>query len=153
MAGTPVPVQDSRAYQCNLMLPTVSIPSLLLGQDLPPLPFQLFLPLSSISALYSWLLPDTLENIRLVNPVCEALKPETTPWFLSFIYYLSGRLLKAMISVQHKDWVAHKTAQLRHVAALESCVGRTAVSRVKERKAGCGECKGQVLCPGSVSEV
>lgn len=99
MTGSPVPLQASTGYQCNLMLPTVPIPSLLLGQNLPPLLFQLFLPLSSISVLHSLLLPDILENITLVNPVCEALKPEITPWLLSFIYYLSGSLLKAMISV------------------------------------------------------
>lgn len=99
MAGTPVPLQDSSGYQCNLMLPTVSIPSPLHGQDLSHLLVQLFLPRFSISLFYSLLLPDTLGNVTLVNPVCEALKPEITPWLLSFIYYLSGRLLKAMISV------------------------------------------------------
>lgn len=146
---TPVPLQDSSGYQCNLRLPTVSIPSLLLGHDLSPLLFQLFLPLSSISVLYSLLLPDTLENVTLVNPVCEALKPEITPWLLAFIYYLSGRLLKAMICVRHEDWVAHKTAQFRPVAAQESCSGTTAVSQVKERKVDCGKCKGQDFYPGS----
>lgn len=107
--------------------------SLLLSQDLSALLFQLFLPHSSISVLYSLLLLDTLENVTLVNPVCEALKPETTPWLLSFIYYLSGRLLKAMIGVWHEDWVAHKTAQFRHVSAQESCDGGTAVSQVREK--------------------
>lgn len=135
----------------QLFASTVFIPSLLLGQDLSPLLFQLSLPLSSISVLYSLLLPDTLVNVTLVNPACAALKPETMPWLFSFIYYLSGRLLKAMISVWHEAWIAHKAAQFRHAPAQEHCDDRGAVSQVG--KAVCGKGKVQELCPGSASVV
>lgn len=137
-----MPLQDSSA-PVQLIASTVSIPSLLLGQDLSLL-FQLSLPLSSISVLYYLLLPDTLVNVTLVNPGCAALKPETMPWLFSFIYYLSGRLLKAMISVRHEAWIAHKAAQFRHAPAQERCGGRAAVSQV--RKAVCGKGEVQELC-------
>lgn len=57
--------------------------------------FSLFLQLSSIPVLYSLLLPDTLEHVTLVGPVYRALKTETTPWFISFIYYLAGQAFES----------------------------------------------------------
>lgn len=57
--------------------------------------FSLFLLLSSISVLNSLLLSDTLENEMLVALVYQALKTESTPWLISFIYYLAGQAFES----------------------------------------------------------
>lgn len=87
--------EDNSVCQYNLIQFKFPFCAFFLAILFSHLLFCLFLLLSSIPVLYSLLLPDTLENITLVAQVYWALKTETTPRLIYFIFHLAGQAFES----------------------------------------------------------